>query len=418
MIFPTQPGNLRRRCVRAGCATLASLATLLTQTTLADSAQLLSAQPSVWSPAEAVDRDRFGSSVDLNADRIAVGATAADGPADDAGAVYLMKRNGNDWQQTSVLRLEDVGAAAHFGSDVAFDGEWLAAGSPGVYAGAGAIYLFHHNDNDWQQQQRFLLPESQDFTFFGSTLDMEAGLLIAGAPGYDASANDSGIVMVYELGDNGNWIESGQMQTENPQEGERLGSAVALHGNRALVGADGAGVAYLFERRSSEWVQIARFSEEVGERGGLGASVALADGVAIVGAPFAEDTSGEARGAAFLYTEKDGSWELQTRLQSDTPNRSDEFGAAVAVSNGMAMVSSPRDDTAARDAGAVFVYAPGDGEWNLDGRLSLPDSSEYDEFGRSLALDVEAGAAAVGTPADAPPDTDDGYPGTVTTYRW
>ncbi|MDR9440734.1 MAG: FG-GAP repeat protein [Halomonas sp.] len=394
---------------------IALTAALAAPAVMAGPTELLAAPATVWAPEEAADGDRFGASVALDGNRAAVGAMGVAIPTDGAGAVYLYEHTGRDWQRTRVLHLENVGVDAHFGSDVALAGDWLAAGGTGVYAGAGAVYLFHQDGDDWPQRQRFLLPESQDFTFFGSTLDMTAARLLAGAPGYDAGARDSGIVMVYERQEDGRWREADPLQVETPQEGERLGSAVALHGDRALVGAAGSGSAYLFEHRQGAWSQIARFSEDLGERSSFGASVSLADGVVLIGAPFAKNAAGDPEGAAFLYTEQDGSWAAQTRLQSDTPNRSDQFGAAVALTDGMALVASPRDDADARDAGAVFVYAPKDGQWRLSGRLSRPQPSAYDEFGRSLA--VKAGTVAVGSPNDAAPGTEDGYPGTVTGYR-
>lgn len=406
--------------VRAANVTIAITLTacLVAPVVAADPSKLLAAQPHVWAPADAADDDSFGSSVDLDANLAAIGAMGVDIPTDGAGAVYLFEHTGNAWQETTVLRPEGVGVDAYFGSDVALEGDWLAVGGSGVYAGAGAIYLFRHNGDDWQQQKRFLLPESQDFTFFGSALDMEEGRLVAGAPGYDAGDSDSGIVMIYERKEDGSWSEAGQLQVDNPQEGGRLGSAVSLLGDRALVGADGADAAYLFERRQGEWSQVARFSENGGERSGFGASVSLTGKEVLIGAPFAKNAAGETQGTAFLYKEQNGGWTQQARLQSDTPNRSDQFGSAVALTDGMALVSSPRDDVEARDAGALYVYARDDGNWTLSGRLSLPNTNEYDEFGRSLAVDADAGTAIVGTPSDAAPGTTDSYPGTVTGYRW
>lgn len=413
--YPARP----QHPARTACTILSLTTALLAPTVLADPAGLLAARPVAWSSADAADSDRFGAAVALDADRVAIGATAVDVPTDGAGAVYVFDRDGAGWQESAVLHLEGVGVDARFGSAVALEDDWLAAGGSGVYAGAGAIYLFQHEGEDWQQRHRFLLPESQDFTFFGSTLDMNGEVLIAGAAGFDAGATDSGIVMLYERTEDGTWAESGQLQPENPEQGERFGSAVALHGNRAVVGADGAGAAYVFERNGDEWEQVAHLSEDVGERGGFGASVALSDSMVLVGAPFAENASGESPGAAFLYAEQGGSWERQATLLSDAPGRSDQVGAAVALIDGMALVSSPRDDADADDGGAVLVYAPDGGNWAFTGRLSSPDPGAYDEFGRSLAVDAEAGVALVGTPEDAVPGGNDGeYPGTVTAFQW
>ena len=321
---------------------------------------------------------------------------------------------------TSLHLDNDIGVQTRLGAALALEGDWLAAGAPGVYAGEGAVFLYTLEDAGWQQRHRFLMPGSQEFTAFGGNLDMHNGRLIAGAPGFDGAANDTGMAMLYELTDGGEWVASAQLQPDSPKEGERFGSAVALHGNLALVGAHGVSAAYLFERRDDRWLQVARFSEEVGEvRGNFGDSVALAGDTLLIGAPFANTDNGERRGAAFIYTHQDDAWKLQATLHSDSPNRGDEFGRRVVLESGMAVIASPRDDVDSRDAGAVLVFGEDEGDWSLEGRLSRPGPASYDEFGRSLAAEtgVEGGMVIVGAPSDAPPGQD-AYSGTITAYRW
>lgn len=408
------------RATRSAAIALTILATTLVPPTLANPGELLAATPSAWSPDGAADKDHFGASLDVRGELLAVGATGVDGPGDGAGAVYLYENSTSGWQETTALQLEDVGADARFGSAVSLADGWLAAGASGVYAGQGAIYLFNRQNDEWQQRQRLLLPESQDFTFFGSTLDMEGDRLIAGAPGFDAGATDSGIVMTYTRGEGGKWAAAGRLQPETPVAGERFGTAVVLEGGRALVGAaasDGEGAAYLFEYQEGGWAQVARLSESVGDGGGFGTSVALRGNTALVGAPFAQNDSREPQGAAFVYTEQAGNWERRATLHSDAPNPRDEFGAAVALAEDMALVSSPRDDLAADDAGAVVLFTRQGQDWSQAGRLPGAEPAAYDELGRSLAVDAAAGAVLVGTPNDAAPGTTGKYPGTVTAYR-
>lgn len=384
-------------------------------------AGLLAAAPAVLSPAEASAKDNFGAAVAIDGTRMAVGATGVDKPKDGAGSVYLYERDAAEWQYEASLQLDnDIGVQTSLGAALALEGNWLAAGAPGVYAGEGAVFLYSVDDAGWLQRHRFLMPGSQKFTAFGGNLDMHNGRLIAGAPGFDGAANDTGVAMLYELTDGGEWVASAQLQSDSPGEGERFGSAVALHGNLALVGAHGSSAAYLFQRRDDRWEQVARFSEEVGEvRGNFGDSVALVGDTLLIGAPFADTEDGERRGSVFIYTRENGAWNLKTTLYSDTPNRGDEFGRRVVLQNGLAVIASPRDDTDARDAGAVLVFDENGGDWTFAGRLSRSGPASYDEFGRSLAADagVAGGTVLVGTPSDAPPGQE-AYSGTVSAYPW
>jgi hypothetical protein len=74
----------------------------------------------------------------------------------------------------------------------------------------------------------------------------------------------------------------------SPRARSGFGSAVAIHGDRILVGApdvdDGDGRAYLFARASGARLRTYRVGPR-GDGGGVGRDVALAAALAVVGAP-------------------------------------------------------------------------------------------------------------------------------------
>lgn len=114
--------------------------------------------------------DRFGYSVALAGDMLAVGAYREDGastgvngnPADDSalesGAVYVFHRVGTSWGQEAYVKASNTGANDYFGTSVALAGDTLAVGawleasaSTGVSGDqaddsapeSGAVYIFH-----------------------------------------------------------------------------------------------------------------------------------------------------------------------------------------------------------------------------------------------------------------------------------
>lgn len=398
-------------------------AALLTGPAWADADALLSAQPEILVRAEAQERHSFGSAIALNGDIAAVGAPGADGPTEDAGAVYLYKRGADGWQELDTLSLENVGVGASLGNSVDLEEGWLAAGASGLQSGRGAVYLYREAGGVWQEQARLLPPatDGNGFASFGSALDLDAGTLAAGGPGHDGESKDAGLVMVYRLTDAGSWSEGTPLLPDAPVAGERFGSDVALDGERLLVGAagvDDAEAAYLFEYRSGAWQQVARLTEELGESGGgYGAAVALQGDTALVGARRAPGDSGESEGAVFVYTLRDGTWSRQDVLYSHAPARGDQFGAALALDDRIALVAAPRDDAVADDAGAVFVFARADGSWQLKGRLPRTDdeADAYANFGS--VLELESGRAWVGTPNHQAPDSGVRGAGIVTRYE-
>ncbi|PLW81184.1 hypothetical protein CWI75_17275 [Kineobactrum sediminis] len=397
---------------------------LLTGPVLAGSGAdaLLAAQPQLLVRAEPQARQAFGSAVALAGDIAAVGAPGNDGPTEDAGAIFLYQRSDNGWQENGMLSLENVGVGAGLGYAVAVEDGWLAAGASGIQSGRGAVYLYREEGGAWQEQARLLLPgrSRNGFEIFGSALDLDAGVLVAGAPGHDGEAKNAGLVMAYRRTDDGSWTEGTALLPDVPVAGERFGTDVALDGGRLLVGAagmDDAEAAYLFEYRNGAWQQVARLSEELGEKGGgYGAAVALQGDTALVGARRAPDDSGESRGAVFAYTLGDGGWTRQAVLHSDAPARGDQFGAALALDHGVALVSAPRDDAGADDAGAVFVFARDDGHWQLKGRLPRTEPASYANFGDGFVV-LDGGRAWVGSPNDSAPDSDVRAAGVVTRYH-
>jgi len=116
--------------------------------------------------------DRFGWSVALSGDTLAVGAyfedsaatgvngNQADNAAVDSGAAYVFVRTGTTWAQKAYVKASNTGPNDQFGYSVALSGDTLAAGAfqetssaVGVnpangqtanrVAAAGAVYLFH-----------------------------------------------------------------------------------------------------------------------------------------------------------------------------------------------------------------------------------------------------------------------------------
>jgi hypothetical protein len=114
--------------------------------------------------------DRFGVSVALSGDTLAVGANheasaaqgvgsdQTDNSASDSGAAYVFRRTGTTWQQAEYVKASNTGAGDQFGSSVALSGDTLAVGADGEdsaaqgvggdqtndsAASSGAVYVFH-----------------------------------------------------------------------------------------------------------------------------------------------------------------------------------------------------------------------------------------------------------------------------------
>ena len=175
-------------------------------------------------------------------------------------------------------------------------------------------------------------------------------------------------------------------------QGDFFGSAVAISGDTALIGAAfdddkgfNSGAAYVFVRdpTTSTWTQQARLVASDGAaRDNFGTAVAISGDTAVIGAP-------DFMGAAYVFVRDPttGTWsEKQTLLASDRA-LNDLFGFAVGISGDAAVIG------ALDRAAYVFVRDP-TGTWSERAKLVASDRALNDLFG--IAVTISGGTALIG----------------------
>ena len=146
--------------------------------------------------------DRFGFSLSLDGDTLAVGAPCEDSasladPTDNsatqAGMVYLFRRAGDFWTPAGRLKAATTSAHDLFGQRVALRGDTLVATAlleDAAAHEAGAAYVFRRSGDQWREVQRLLPGSAHEKDCFGVSLAFRGGLLAVGAEqeaGYCAS---------------------------------------------------------------------------------------------------------------------------------------------------------------------------------------------------------------------------------------
>jgi len=166
------------------------------------------------------------------------------------------------------------------------------------------------------------------------------------------------------------WSLEAQLTGADSAAGDQFGSAVALEGNRLLVGARrddlsaalvDAGSAYVFERSGGAWLQSSKLTSFDGlagdELGGL--DVALSGGRALVGAWKAASGAATDAGAAVLFEGSGASWAQSARFATGLADLDASAGSAVGLTAGglHAVLGAPMADGAAGAAqGAAYVF--------------------------------------------------------------
>jgi hypothetical protein len=294
------------------------------------------------------------------------------------------------------VRLSSSQATA--GSDLAYalaiEGSRVVTGSPGEDAQAGAVYLHQCQQAACSAPVRIAPVDLSSGDQFGLALALSGDTLAVASVGQNPAA-----VYVYTEAA-GHWTLQSRLQAPEGLLSTGFGRALALQGNRLLVGADGAsndaGAVYVYTRSGSNWLQEQRLIASPampGER--FGSSVSLSGDVALIGAP-RRPTPGagnHANGAAFVFTRSLGVWNQQAMLTAATPGNGDSFGSSLSLQGSRALIGAP---LAGNGIGGVYVFESAAGIWSQQAMLAALAGVNGDRFGGSVALAGDT--ALVGAP--------------------
>ncbi len=143
----------------------------------------------------------FGQCVDLDGDRIVVGAPAAAKDGEAPGAVFIFARSEQDWVlEGSVWGTPPING---FGWSVDLAGDQLLVSdlndsTAGKYSGAAHLYTF--DGGQWDKTASLYPSTGEPFMGFGNGVALGDSHAIVGAPGANAGGiHTSGAVYVYTL---------------------------------------------------------------------------------------------------------------------------------------------------------------------------------------------------------------------------
>jgi hypothetical protein len=334
----------------------------------------------------------------------------------DRGAVYLFSGVGTNFTGLTYQKklASSIGATGmvplsngdQFGVGVALDGDLLAVGAylddtnAGLFeSDLGAVHLF-----------------------------TGVGVDFSGLTYHAKVASSAGAVAMPSLDD-----------------GDNFGVSVALDGDLLAIGAyrdagflqSDRGAVYLFNGVGTDFSGLT-WQETLADGSGaggtmpslangdqFGVSVALSGNLLAVGA-YGDDTGGTDRGSVYLFT---GTGTDYTGLNYETLlasgqgasnmpglTNSDRFGVSVALDGDILVVGAFLDDTGGTDRGAVYLFNNVGTDFTTlnyekkivssAGAIGMPVLDNNDHFG--VALDLDGGRLAVGSPWDDDGGTDRG----------
>jgi hypothetical protein len=354
----------------------------------------------------------------------------ADDSALSSGAVYVFRRDGSGmWSQEAYIKASNPDTGDKFGRSVALSGDKLAVGAPfedsdaeGVDGNdaddssmnSGAVYLYVRDSlGAWSQDAYTKAFNTDNEDLFGWSVALSGDTLAGGAPNEDSDASgvdgngalntsmESGAVYTFIQDSQGLWSQEAYIKASNTDEGDAFGYSVALAGDTLAVGAytedsnasgiDGdelsntsgeSGAVYAFRRSSpGTWSQEAYIkASSAGEADLFGSAVAISGDWLVVGAFLEdssatglhqdeEDNSASSSGAAYMFRRDDiGSWSQGAYVKASNTGAGDQFGYAVAISGGTVVIGAFLEDSnatgidgdqaddSANTSGAAYVF--------------------------------------------------------------
>ena len=373
----------------------------------------------------------FGRSVAIENDVIVVGANFDDNGA-ASGSVYVFTMGINGYyNQTAKL----TGAWGEFGYSVAIDNGVIVVGAPYTSdngSSSGSIYVFTaDSDGVYTQTNKFFNTNVYGASqhLFGRSVAIDNGIIVVGATGDDDKGNSSGSAFVFTADSDGLYSQTTKLTAEDGASGDWFGSSVAINNGIVVVGARGdndngtqSGSAYIFTMDSDGlYSQSSKLTAADGAKDDwFGQSVAIDKGIVVVGAFDAYKDSTNS-GSAYVFTPDNiGVYSQTSQLNAVDGAAGSHFGSSVAIEDGVVVVGVFGDHDNSTNSGSAYVFtADNDGLYSQVNILTATDGAAGDLFGRSVAIDN--GIVVVGASGDDDNGDDSGgvysfmAPGPLTT---
>jgi hypothetical protein len=239
--------------------------------------------------------------------------------------------------------------------------------------------------------QKLLASDMEQGDRFGSAVAIHGDWALIGAPQDDDRGLQSGSVYVFRRSGSG-WIEHQKLTASDGQPSDAFGFSVAMDAGTAVIGAPfeapqgsfGAGSAYVFELQGTMWAETGKiWATPSYSTAHFGYAVSLSLDRILVGAR--EDSqAGWAAGAAYVFDRSGPSWVQTVKLLASNPGA--YFGQAVSLSGDVAVIGNSSDGPAGVNQGAAYVFEWNGVQWQQTIMLQAQDGAAWDFFGSSVTI--------------------------------
>jgi len=296
--------------------------------------------------------DMFGCDVSLDGDTALIGAYDAD---DRRGTAYVFTRSNTTWSLQGQLFVPEREPWDHYGISVELKGDTAFIGAPGDNEWNGSVYVFTWCGSFWALQQQLTAPDSDTYTYFGSSLSLDGDTILI-------SAEES----VYVFTHTGSiWMWQAKISSPDSNPLTHFGSSVSLDNDTALIGAYQYGLpeeisngsAYVYIRIGDNWYEQANLTASDGApEDTFGCRVFLDGNTAFIGALHVDY---QKPGSVYVFTRVGTHWTQQAKLVASDGNNGDAFGSGICVKGDVALIGGFGNNEMGYGSGAVYEFIRG-----------------------------------------------------------
>ena len=339
-------------------------------------------------PTSRQAREFFGASVSIDGDYALAGMPFdGDSRGEDVGSVYVFKADGGTWSQQAKLNASDATAGDFFGIDVAIEGDLAvisAAGDDDLGDRSGAAYIFRFNGARWIQEAKLRARDGSSGDQFGSAVAISGNRVLIGAYTENANGDNAGAAYVFRY-TGSVWVQEAKLTASDGEANQFYGLVLAISGDRAIVGAGGSfftrrvGAAYVYRLIGASWGEEVKLEASNGANSdGFGDTVAIDGERILVGA--------DGKAAAYVFNYNGSEWVEDDIIIGSSTRGRDRFGSAVALDGDIAIVAAVSDDEQANAAGAVYVFQRFNEEWIQRHLIRASNAMEEFYFGNDISV--------------------------------
>ncbi len=340
------------------------------------------------SPVNALNGDRFATSVSISGNQMVVGAPGGNSDAGDkmfgTGMAYVYEFINSTWQKTAELIADDAQARDRFGYSVSIDGDRIIVGN---YR-RNKFYIFEKVASVWTQT--FSL--QYNISAYGFSVQLVGDFAYVSAPKLEINnTKNAGSVLIYERVALNNWVQRAQITMNPVVENAYFGGKIEFNNNLLYIGASGRnkinGNLFVYENQGGTWTKIDTIqANDVTINDRFATNFAIQGNKMLVSSYKATlaNPNVPSAGAVYVFEKQNTSWIQTQKLTASDAQDSDYFGKALSFYGNQIAIGAPYDDDNGINTGSVYVYAQSAGTWKLLLKQQANNPQAGDAFGNLI----------------------------------